>query len=287
MTLTNVRIVRIGVCMVVCAVLLAGCGSDKGNNAVLEYYAAALTIEGVPGPGITQLAFDLDGNQLDPPISNAGSGTVSITLSKASFSYAIDLSGVFAVTRAELYLGAPGVRGTRAAVLYSAPAGGVVNGTLIDSVIVSSEVENFTMDEVLSAMINGQAYVQIATTSFPLGQIRGQSAPSGTASLTLGAGSVLYTVSCYLLDSVTSVTLNEGPPGRTGTLRATLYENATGSGTINGDLVSDVFGGTDVLDTTLTYLLDQIRAGNTYINVTTKDAPSGAIRGQVEIVPEE
>lgn len=266
--------------------MLTGCGGDKGNNAVLEQYAAALSIDGIPGPGITELEFPLDGDQVTTPVNNAGSGSVMLSLSKASFSYTINLNGVFAVSRAELYLGAPGVNGTRAGILYSGSPGGVVNGTLVDSFLVAGQTEAAGIDDVLDAMISGQAYVQIATTSFPFGQLRGQTAPSGDVSLTLGSGSVLYAVDLQLVDSVTSVTLNEGTPGRTGTLRVTLFENAAGTGLVNGRLASDVFGGADVIDTTISYLLTQIRNGNTYINVATRDQPTGAIRGQVKIVPE-
>ncbi len=273
------------VCVVVAVAMIAGCGEETGNGpARADLFEADLTINGLPGTNIVNLSFTLSGDQVIPSQTSGVGGTVDMTLGKANLSYRITLDNVSGVTRAELYAGAPNSNGTLAAVLFSGSPQPLVDTVLVDSALLADDFTNVSLDSILVAASNGAAYVQIATASAPQGWLRGQTAPSGSASLVLGAGAVQYDVQTFVLDEITSATLNEGTPGRFGDVKVVLFDDSEGRDDINGRLTSDVFRGSDIVDSTsIDSLITLIRNERTYINITTTDAPQGAIRGQVEL----
>ncbi|MBD3298312.1 MAG: CHRD domain-containing protein [candidate division Zixibacteria bacterium] len=219
-----------------------------------------------------------------PPQTTDASGTVDLILGKSSLSYKITLNNASNVNRAELYVGAPNSNGTQAAVLFSGPASSSMDSVLVDSALLAEDFTNISLDSTLVAAANGAAYVQIATLSAPQGLLRGQTAPSGNASLVLGSGAVQYDVRTFVLDGIISATLNEGTPGRFGDVKVVLFEDSEGRDDVNGRLASDVFRGDDIVDSTsVDSLITLIRNERTYINIITIDVPQGVIRGQVEL----
>lgn len=268
------------------ALLVSGCGDDPANGpATADQYAAVLTISGLPGTGVTSLTVPLSGSQVVPPRGTTATGIAQIYIGKSTIDYSITLNNASGVTRAELYVGPPGESGTLAAVLYSSSPTSTVNGVLVDSALVAADIRNVSLDGLMRAIPDGDAYIQITTSSAPQGLLRGQTAPSGQAMLTLGSGAILVEIRTYLLNGITSATLDEGLPGRIGDTKFILFADSSGRDSVNGTLVSDVFHGDDIVDaTSIDSLISLIRNEQTYINITTEDSPQGAIRGQLEAI---
>ncbi|GAB4316474.1 MAG: hypothetical protein Kow0074_04410 [Candidatus Zixiibacteriota bacterium] len=272
--------------LTISVLLILGCGDDNGNGPEpSEQFEALLTIRGLPGTTVTSLTFALTGSQVIPPRTTSASGIAQLHIAKSTIGYTITLDNTSGVTRAELFVGEPGNNGTVAAVLYAGAPTPVVNGVLIDSVLATSDIRNISLDGLMQAILDGRAYIQISTSSASQGLLRGQTAPSGRATITLGSGAILVDVQVFYLDGITSATLNEGPPGRIGEPKLVLFEDPSGRDGVNGTLISDVFSAGDITDSTsIDSLITLIRGEHTYINVTTTSAPAGALRGQIEAI---
>lgn len=121
----------------------------------------------------TTLQFDilLDGLQETPPNASPGTGTGTLFLDDVTGDYTI--SGTFQnllATTNNAHIHGPGAPGVPA---------GVVHGLTFDSGVTSGNysngagLTNFTPAQ-MADLINGLYYVNIHTTAFPAGEIRGQ-----------------------------------------------------------------------------------------------------------------
>jgi len=54
------------------------------------------------------------------------------------------------------------------------PTTGSVDGNLVQATFTSSDVTGVAFNDLLNEMRNGNAYVNVHTTTFPAGEIRGQ-----------------------------------------------------------------------------------------------------------------
>ena len=126
----------------------------------------------------------LSGDQEVPARSTAGHGTAQIIVDGDSISYAIEVDDITAVTAAHIHSGAPGVNGPIRLFLYPPQQGTTVPQVtttermiLVQATVPSSNVSGVSFQELLAQMRANGAYVNVHTTTFPGGEMRGTVRP--------------------------------------------------------------------------------------------------------------
>ena len=147
-------------------VALAGLASVSCNDALegREVFIATLT-----------------GDQEVPARPTGASGTAQIIVDGNQISFAVEVDDITSVIQAHIHTAPAGVNGPVRLFLYPtlarnfpAPLVTVSEKTILaEATVPSSEVNGVTFDELLSAMRSGGAYVNVHTTQFPGGEIRG------------------------------------------------------------------------------------------------------------------
>ncbi len=110
---------------------------------------------------------------------------------------------------------------------------------------------------------------------------------SGTAQLQIAKGSDTLTYKLTVTDipNVTAAHIHFGKKGQNGPPVAFLFSGPAKEGPFSGMLAAGVITAKDLFGPLkgkgLSDLIKQIRSGDMYINVHTKDHPDGEIRGQI------
>ena len=129
---------------------------------------------------------DLDGFQQVPTLFSAGSGTFSAALSDdgASLTYTLTYEGLVGAFAAHIHLGATGTNGGVAVFLCGGggkPAcpgsSGTVIGTITASDVIGPANQGLSVGDfaaLLKSVRAGATYVNVHTTAYPGGEIRGQ-----------------------------------------------------------------------------------------------------------------
>ena len=144
---------------------------NKQYKILLSTFAAVCGLLAWSGSGqatIYTYGASLDGSQEVPPNGSAGTGTATFTIDDVAntVTYTIMYSGLSAPeTAAHIHGMAP--PGANAGVLHSLPAGQPKNG-----------VWNY-LEAQEAGILSGLTYVNIHTSAFPGGEIRGQIVPVG------------------------------------------------------------------------------------------------------------
>jgi len=129
---------------------------------------------------------NLSGGEEVPARATAANGTAQFVVEGNQITYAIEVDDITAIRAAHIHAapGAPGVNGPVRLTLYpappstSAPEVSVSSKTiLVQATVDSSSVTGITYAELLSAMRSGNSYVNVHTTQFPGGEIRGTIRP--------------------------------------------------------------------------------------------------------------
>lgn len=235
--------------------------------------------------GIVAMA---DGMQEVPMVMSTAYGLGIFTLSKdeSMINYqfiAQNLSG--AITGAHLHMGAMGVSGAVVQDLSSDIMGNVVSGSFMPSAML------------VTAIKNGEIYINIHTAMNPSGEIRGQlmmnmglpfdamltgdqevpavtTTAMGVATFTLNSmlNEIDYEiVADGLSGAITGAHIHAGAIGTSGGVLVDL------SGGINGNRIMGTISGSSVTND----LINAMLKGETYINVHTAANPGGEIRGQI------
>lgn len=88
------------------------------------------------------------------------------------------------------------------------------------------------------------------------------------------------------LDSITQSHIHIGPAGQNGPVTVFLFGPVSPGGTTNGVLAEGTITAGDLIGPLagqpLSALIDELKAGNAYVNVHTATVPSGEIRGQIK-----
>jgi len=240
-------------------------------------------------------------------------------------SYQLNVQGIENVTMAHIHIAEePGGDGPPAVWLYpSAPPAELIPGPftgLLSEGDITAEnlvgpLTGMTLTDLLTAIRENRAYVNIRTEQLPAGEIRGSlealpaqppviaelsGATAGTDSL--ATGDVFFTLSPF--DDVISYELNiQGienvtmahihiaeEPGGNGSPAVWLYPSAPPAELIPGQF-SGLLGQGDITNAnlvgplagmTLTDLLTAIRENRAYVNIHTEQFPAGEIRGQLQ-----
>jgi hypothetical protein len=150
--------------------------------------AVALVVAGATTAVATSDNFrtHLSGDEEVPAIVTGAQGQATFKLSDdgSSITYKLNVANIENVTQAHIHLGAVGVAGPIVVWLYpSAPPAtlipGRTNGNLAEGTITAANlVGDALAGQPLSALIDqiraGNAYVNVHTSQYPPGEIRGQ-----------------------------------------------------------------------------------------------------------------
>jgi CHRD domain-containing protein len=124
---------------------------------------------------------NLTGAQEVPPRPTAASGTAQIVVEGNQVTYSVEIDDITNVIQSHIHIAAPGVNGPVHLFLYPSRAANfpapLVTVTekriLVEATTDSAQVNGVSFDQLLAAMRSGNAYVNVHTTQFPGGEIRG------------------------------------------------------------------------------------------------------------------
>jgi CHRD domain-containing protein len=127
----------------------------------------------------------LSGGEEVPARGTAANGTAQIIVEGNQITYSIEIDDITSIIQSHIHTGAPGVNGPVRLFLYPAPPAvlpapliTVSDKTiLVEATVDSSFVNGVTYEQLLEAMRSGNAYVNVHTTQFPAGEMRGTIRP--------------------------------------------------------------------------------------------------------------
>ncbi|HEY8231179.1 MAG TPA: CHRD domain-containing protein [Vicinamibacteria bacterium] len=110
-----------------------------------------------------------------PPNTSAATGSATLDFDgNANVQYRIEVNGITGVTAAHVHSGASGANGPVRVTLFEGPASGPMSGQLAQGSFDSGDVQGISFEALLDELRNGTAYVNVHTTAYPDGEIRGQ-----------------------------------------------------------------------------------------------------------------
>jgi hypothetical protein len=114
-----------------------------------------------------------------PPTSSTATGTVTLDFDgETTVQYRIDVTGLNGPTTAHIHSGVAGATGPVRVTLFDAGGTGApttpVNGELVEDSFDSSDVQGIDFAALIEELRDGNAYVDVHTSAFPEGEIRGQ-----------------------------------------------------------------------------------------------------------------
>ncbi len=227
----------------------------------------------------------LSGSQETPPDTSKAQGTAWVLLSAdaKTLTYGVtyaNLSGSF--TASHFHVGAPGV------------GGGVVHAITYNGNTATGTWSGLP-DTLVSHLLRGEVYVNVHSTAYPAGEIRGQLLPAdgtgfyfsmdgsqetppttsggtgtGWAVLDSVAGSITYNVTIAGLDTtLTAAHFHIAPPGVAGgVVHGVTFVDSSTSGVWTGYPDS---------------VIAKLAKGDVYFNVHSVRYPAGEIRGQLKV----
>ena len=205
-------------------------------------------------------------------VSNAH-GTFTATLTKngtgGELSWRLEFSNLSGnAIAAHIHVGAAGVAGP-VRVPLCAPCTSGVTGTATVTA------------EVMDAIQNGRAYVNVHTPTNPAGEIRDQVAVVGSIKTSLRAAQERPKPKGNVKKAKGTFTATVMRTGTTGVITWRLtFSKLTGRA-----VAAHIHSGARGRATVSAAVLDALESGRTYVNVHTKKNPAGEIRGQIAAVP--
>ena len=126
-----------------------------------------------------KLVANLLGSNEIPPITSTAAGMAEFTPTNNSISYRVIIESIDGVTSGHIHLGKPWENGKIIATLFNfnSPRDKVSEHGLINASDLSGPLQGKPISNLISAMENGNAYVNIHTQKNMNGEIRGQIVP--------------------------------------------------------------------------------------------------------------
>ncbi len=152
-----------GVFGVLCLILgIAGVGCNDSNE---ENFRAHLS----------------GGNEV-PSRATGASGTAGFSFDGITVRYSLEVNGISAVTGAHIHSAAAAANGPIRVSLFPGPGKGnfvpaptgALNGALVEGSFAAADVTGVSLEVLLGEMRNQTAYVNVHTSTYPSGEIRGQ-----------------------------------------------------------------------------------------------------------------
>jgi glucose/arabinose dehydrogenase len=274
----------------------------------------------------TEFVAQLSGEGTGTAVASTGQAVFTLNGDEETLSYQLDIQeAIENVTMAHIHIAAvPGGNGPPAVWLYpAAPPAVTIPGTfsgVLDAGTFTADsfvgpLAGLTVNDLLAAIRENRAYVNVHTVEFPGGAIRGpvkavqEKAPTaavltgaaagadstGTGLATLRPGPDAEAISFELnVQGLTNITMAHihiaSEPGGTGAPAVWLYPATPPAMTIPGEFTGLLSEGTITSATlvgplaglTLSDLMTAIQENRAYVNVHTQQFPGGEIRGWLE-----
>ena len=109
-----------------------------------------------------------------PARGSAANGAAGFTLDGDRVLYSIEANQIDNITASHIHSGAAGANGPVRVFLFRGPTTGAVNGRLVEGSFSAADVTGISFEALLAEMQAGTAYVNVHTTQFPGGEMRGQ-----------------------------------------------------------------------------------------------------------------
>jgi len=293
--------------------------------AVTGCLAILLCFSPVPAlAGDADYTARLTGEAEVPPVDTTAKGKVELSLSDEGngIHFELKINDVENVQAAHIHLAAPGVNGPVVVWLYpSAPPSvlisGSFNGLLAKGTITAGSLTGPLAGQELAALLDaiaaGNAYVNVHTSEFGGGIIRGQlqsqaddddeaeftarltgqeevppreTGATGKAHFELSSDGfgLEYRLRVKDIENVSAAHIHLGLPGFNGPVVVGLHSGLI-DGLFSGELAKGLITSAELTGPLagmeLSVLVDAILAGNAYVNDHTMEYPGGLIRGQV------
>lgn len=149
---------------------------------VVVLAVTAFAISGILA-GSSNYTAHATGSQEVPPNNSRAQGQSIFRMTDEGLYYKLIVANIQNVTMAHIHLAPEGVNGPVVVWLYpSAPPAQLIpgrfNGVLAEGVITDADLvgplAGQTLDDLLAEIESGNAYVNVHTSQFPPGEIRGQ-----------------------------------------------------------------------------------------------------------------
>lgn len=124
--------------------------------------------------GQTLFRATLAGSNEVPARATAATGSAGLTLDGDTVFFAIEVRQIDKVTASHIHSGAAGANGPVRVDFFLGPTTDTVDGRLVEGSFTAANVRGVTFDVLLEQMRAGTAYVNVHTTRYPGGEVRGQ-----------------------------------------------------------------------------------------------------------------
>lgn len=147
---------------------------------IISIIGSMLAINYVQQQALGQESFtaELSGEEELPPVNTDANGTITIQGSNQSLNYQLELSDMTNVTAAHIHFGNDDENGKIVVPLLqsNSPSGLEVEtlGGNFTAEAVQGPLAGLPLEQLIGFMGNGSTYVNIHSSEFPLGEIRGQ-----------------------------------------------------------------------------------------------------------------
>jgi len=109
-----------------------------------------------------------------PAHSTGATGAAGLSFENGVVSYTIEVHGISNITQSHIHSGNATVNGPVRVFLFRGPLSGPSDGILVEGSFTAADVTGVTFDELINQMRSGDAYVNVHTSQFPGGEMRGQ-----------------------------------------------------------------------------------------------------------------
>jgi CHRD domain len=154
--------------------------AEIGALVIITIIGSVLGINYVQQQALGQEAFtaELSGEEELPPVNTDANGTITIQGSNQSLNYQLELSDMTNVTAAHIHFGNDDENGKIVVpLLQSNSPSGLELETLggnFTAEAVQGPLTGLPLEQLIGFMGNGSTYVNVHSSEFPLGEIRGQ-----------------------------------------------------------------------------------------------------------------
>ena len=165
--------------LLVSAFILVLTACEKQENELAIQVAGTDNLSTKVGPNLN-FAAHLSGSQEVPANDSQAAGQVIFHLSQDGLElhYKLIVANIENVTASHIHVAQAGVNGPVTVFLFAGPLSGQFNGILAEGVITSANLIGPLSGQPLEALIDlmeqGSTYVNVHTSQFPGGEIRGQ-----------------------------------------------------------------------------------------------------------------
>ena len=139
----------------------------------------------VSGQTEEKFSAKLSGKEEVPPNDSPSTGFAWVKTTNDQIGYEVNVTDIDKVNAAHIHLGESGKNGAVVLTLFNGGPTEQTNGTLGEANVTASNLEGPMkgkgVTDLLAAMKNGTTYVNVHSTDFPEGEIRGQLQANSTS----------------------------------------------------------------------------------------------------------